>query len=228
MIDDVEWIDWSDCHCSIFGLQSKDDQNMCLLWAEIFALGGYSPAELTAASKRMALVDPPKWRDKHLSGLKSALQAIRAEKEGKALSGRSGEPEGAFCAICGDPATGWALVPNTSPEGMAKRLMCVVFCKCGLGEWRRKTTGPIKSRGKECRIMSLDDYELKELYDWRVVLADWKRERKLEIEANATSAVLDKRLGRLADIGAILAVRDAQKSQRDAHGKDCAERQGAR
>lgn len=171
------WEGWIARHGELFGLLNTSARAMLASLSHAFHERGYGPAHLFRASEWLIDNEPPTYPTEHLAALKRALAALEGADRAAIQA-----PAGEACGLCGDPACGFVLVPNTDTIAFTRRLTCVVLCRCPLGRYRRSTLGPIRYRGSEATVQTIEDYE-QEMPDWRDVLASWRREQKAELEA---------------------------------------------
>lgn len=154
--------EWGKFHGVLFGLVTDSDAKMLAEWAALFAAEGYAPDELQAASRWLALNDPPRFRTDHLLRLQDRLRQLRRQ----ACAPPPVEDTRGTCTTCrgvgrvivplllGIPTAGGSLVPDDG-----QRRTAAVTCSCGLGRW-------FSQQGCEPAMMTLDQYQ--------AIVPDWR------------------------------------------------------
>jgi hypothetical protein len=192
--------DWSVYHGDIFALTTKEDARMLLVWCELFLAEGYTPEELTEASKWLAMNDPPQFRSEHLAGLTGRVREQRRQTELR--SPTIDERDHGKCELCagcgfvsvpgaGCLTAGGSRIPYNSTQTVA------VFCSCAVGCAKlRGYTGNTPQR-------SLADYQRE--------FPHWKHERRrLDLLPLKRAQVQQHTMGLDKALGSILAKVRAQ------------------
>lgn len=193
------WNDWIAQHASIFGQHDERDLAHLGHLAGIFAEAGWTPEELLAASRWVALHDPPKFRDAMLRALQERVRQVRQQGAARETAQPTFEDD---CRLCGN--TGWVPVPCPQARKKGGYLEYLACCICPLGRWRSQ-------QGDQRPRLEL----------WRDRMPDWRefrdahhRQKAAELAAVAQAGELDRQCGPLAMPRAFVeALRKAQGGQ---------------
>jgi hypothetical protein len=204
----ADWPAWMDRITLVCGM-TPGDRPMLASWAALLSRDGHLAAEAIEATEWVALHDPQPWRPNLLAAIAKRLDAQAASGSSEAAQASENES----CAICGGldgegfarTAVGRVIVPDpTDPRGTKE---VAVYCRCPLGRYFRASAPNIKVRGKECRVLTIDD--VCDMYTlvgpapdggqgWRGWVT-WRQNRDRELRGVSEEArEADRRLGPLS------------------------------
>lgn len=190
----MNWQDWVETHSRIFGLQSEADISMLVEWTHLFSSAGFSPEELDAASRWVAINAPPKFRTDHLQALLLRARAVRARE----LTNGSTEDSAPSCGLCG--GSGMVSVPNPKAIARGRFTLCSVLCSCPKANQLRFAREARAARDdvELVRQQTIDQYE-DEVPNWRAIMEQHRQELLALSRSRGYASSLDKTLGRIMD-----------------------------
>lgn len=190
----MTWDDWVRAHATTFGLTRPEHLETLVRWARIFGGGGFTPAEMAAASEHVALHDPPRFLDGHLRSLLDRALAERARRA--ALS----KPDAGWadCPDCG--GSGLVPVPSWKPFERRWGEACC-SCTCPAGARRNESWEGYRSaaaaRGERVGPLTPVDVYDAERPGWRERLAAQRRQHAEELAALGAAGGLAAAVGKV-------------------------------
>lgn len=173
------WKEWVDYHAKMFAF---DERSMiaAATWVGQFKARKFSPDELCEITDWLAMNDPPRWPDDHLTKIRERMDRIRAVE-----INRKEESDKSICTLCGN--TGRIIVPHPDccpnfqwdpiAHGYPFRYRACVRCRCWRGKSGNFDPRPVEGVKQE-KMITIDDYERFNPY-WR----DQVKEREEEFRA---------------------------------------------
>ncbi len=191
----TQYEQWRRLHADLFGLHSPDDLRLFTLWER--CLGAFDFEELRDASYAVA-VDPRdmrRFRENHLSMLREAVLAKRAEAAARERDRLDAMYSRADCGDCFGVGLVRVPHPDWIRDGeLTRAFFIAVACLCPVGIARFNS---INCRLAEAdhRIIDLTQYEVL-CPDWRQILAARQETQAHEFEV----AELARKVDRIAPI----------------------------
>lgn len=194
--------EWSAYHASSFGVPAGIEPRDLATWTatlmgycEVWGEAGYSPDELTAATKQLInSAVPLRVPAEHRSAVYTVVMSKRAVAARQVLA--AGEIDRGVCITCFN--TGYVSVPHLQgvkngrwewSEGYRRRVSCAVLCKCERG--RR-----MKFQNGHKDTVTLERYEdLNPQWEEQVDLD--RRERREQQQGGAPDLRFSEALNRL-------------------------------
>lgn len=193
-----QFIAWGERHGSVFGLRSDDDAASLLEWVTIFRRGGYTPAELHAATDWLAMHDPPRFLNQHLAAIR---EHVHRQRQAACSRSADGSPEFGECRLCGSTGVICGL-PSLRALECGQWATCAALCHCALGRWiGQRQRGQTSSGDPRGPLVTLANYEI-HCPNWRTLIAEHDAEIRRELEAESSNcgfAEMDEIVNRIRD-----------------------------
>lgn len=159
-----ELTEWLSYHVDMLGPPAGQDRDAwgetLAGWLDLFELAGYTPNELTEATRLLVLsATPPRFVADHLAGINSLVKYQRQDRQRRQPA--AGDEDRGTCELCGN--AGFVTAPNLQgvkrgrwvgihPYAPGRMVTVAVLCSCWAGKRRQGQQG-------HANTMTLGKYE---------------------------------------------------------------------